>query len=276
MLAAETCKDHNYHVTQDTQSRHSGVGKRPNDMGSDFAESSLTLAKILVSENDEMKEGFTEGFILLEHCRHRTTEVPVLLTPISETQRLQQQTPSRLSAEVNTVAGGPIIRHRFTARNGLLLEVAEVVPVNELLEVRTLGNIPLQVIIPSAYLQNFGMIKGVPLWHTDPELAEFLQPEGNIAARRLYRRRGKLGDAAKASAPMILTFRPNTEPPSNVNLRFIRHELTKHIEARPSCFNGQALDHIAKFCKESTKSKKCGEPRSTKDCKGEALVKCAN
>ncbi|KAG0425458.1 hypothetical protein HPB47_027371 [Ixodes persulcatus] len=183
-----------------------------------------------------LNQGDLEGFILVEHRRHRTTGVPVLLTPTSETQRVQQQNPLRLSAEVNTVACGTIIRHRFTARGGLLLEVAEVASVNKLLQVRTLGNIPIQVAIPSAHLQNFGMIRGVPLWHTGTELAEFLQPEGVIAARRRYRRRGKPGGAAKASLRVILTFRSNTERPSKVNLGFTRHD----------------------------------------DCKGEAPVKCAN
>ncbi|KAG0422671.1 hypothetical protein HPB47_001530 [Ixodes persulcatus] len=249
-------------------------------MGGDSAESSSTPAKILAAENDKMEEGFTEGdlegFVLVEHRRHRTTGVPVLLTPTSETQRLQQQNPLRLSAEVNTAGGGPIIRHCFTARGGLLLKVAEVASVNKLLQIRTLGNIPIQVTIPSAYLQNFGMIKGVPLWHTDTELAEFLQPEGVIAAHHLYRRRGKPGDAAKASDRVILTFRPHTERPSKVNLGFTRHDVAEYIEAPPRCFNCQAFGHIAKSCKENTKRKKCGEPHSTKGCKGEAPVKCAD
>ncbi|KAG0420370.1 hypothetical protein HPB47_003542 [Ixodes persulcatus] len=86
------------------------------------------------------------------------------------------------------------------------------------MHVQTLGGIPVRVTIPTTNLQNFGLIKGVPLWYTDAQLAEFLQPEGVVAARRHYRRQGKPGDAATLSDRVVLTFRPNRERPSKVNL----------------------------------------------------------
>ena len=227
--------DHTYHVIQDNPSGYTSLGKRPNDTDGAFDESSLTPAKqpaaeIITMEQDST-EGDLEGFILVTHRRERTTGVPVLLTPADETQRLQQQNPLRLSTEVNMAAGGPILRHQFTARGGLLVEVAEVSSVNRLMQVNTLGGIPVQVTIPNTYLQNFGMIKGVPLWYTDAQLVECLQPEGVIAARRPYRRRGKPCQAAKPTDRVVLTFRSNTERPSKVNLGFTRHEVEEYIEA---------------------------------------------
>lgn len=272
--------DHSYHNNQDNQTGHASLGKRPTDINGDSAELSMTFAEQQAAEvitmDHESTEGDLEGFILVQHRRQRTTGVPVLLTPSNETQRLQQLNPLMLSTDVNTAAGGPIIRHQFTARGGLLVEVAEVSSVNKLMQVQTLGGIPVQVTIPTTYLQNFGLIKGVPLWYTDAQLAEFLQPEGVVAARRHYRRRGKPGDAATPSDRVVLTFRPNTERPSKVNLGFTRHEVAEYIEAPPRCYNCQALGHIAKYCKQSPKCKKCGEPHLTKDCKGEAPMKCAN
>lgn len=179
------------------------------------------------------------------------------------------------STDVNMAAGGPIIRHQFTAR-GSLVEVAEVSSVNKLMQVQTLGGIPVQVTIPTTYLQNFELIKGVPLWYTDAQLAEFLQPEGVVAARRPYRRRQKPGDAVTPSDRVVLTFRPNTERPLKVNLGFTRHEVAEYIKAPPRCYNCQALGHIATYCRKSPKCKTCGEPHFTKDCKGEAPTKCAN
>ncbi|KAG0432168.1 hypothetical protein HPB47_021090, partial [Ixodes persulcatus] len=83
-----------------------------------------------------------------------------------------------------------------------------------------------------------------PVWENDRTTwaaillnPEFLQLEGIIAARRLYRRPGKPGDAGKASDRVILTLRPNTERPSKVNLRFTRHDVAEYIEAPPRCFN---------------------------------------
>ncbi|KAG0410847.1 hypothetical protein HPB47_012029, partial [Ixodes persulcatus] len=107
-------------------------------------------------------------------------------------------------------------------RGGFLVEVADATSVNKLLQVRCLGDIPIQVTIPSAYLQNYGLIKAVPTWYTDGELREYLQPEG------------KPGDAASPSDRVVLTFRPNTERPTKVNLGFTRHEVVEYIEAPPS------------------------------------------
>lgn len=271
--------DHNYHVIQGNLTGTSALRKRPNDIDGDSPESSLTPAKVPAGANDAMDQGFTEGdlegFILVEHRRQRTSGVPVLLTPADKAHRLQQQNPLILSTQVNTAAGGPIIRHRFTAR-GVLVEVADATSVNKLLQVRCLGDIPIQATIPSAYLQNYGLIKAVPTWYTDAELRDYLQPEGVIAARRLYRRRGKPGDAASPSDRVVLTFRPNTERPTKVNLGFTRHEVVEYIEAPPRCFNCQALGHVAKYCKNTLKCKKCSEPHSTKDCVGGTPPKCAN
>ncbi|KAM7309944.1 hypothetical protein ISCGN_006916 [Ixodes scapularis] len=232
--------DHNYHVIQGNLTGTSALRKRPNDIDGDSPESSLTPAKVPAGANDAMDQGFTEGdlegFILVEHRRQRTSGVPVLLTPADKAHRLQQQNPLILSTQVNTAAGGPIIRHRFTARGGLLVEVADATSVNKLLQVRCLGDIPIQVNIPSAYLQNYGLIKAVPTWYTDAELRDYLQPEGVIAARRLYRRRGKPGDAASPSDRVVLTFRPNTERPTKVNLGFTRHEVVEYIEAPPRLY----------------------------------------
>ncbi|KAM7310819.1 protein RCC2 homolog isoform X2 [Ixodes scapularis] len=173
--------DHNYHVIQGNLTGTSALRKRPNDTDGDSPESSLTPAKVPAGANDAMDQGFTEGdlegFILVEHRRQRTSGVPVLLTPADKAHRLQQQNPLILSTQVNTAAGGPIIRHRFTARGGLLVEVADATSVNKLLQVRCLGDIPIQVTIPIAYLQNYGLIKAVPTWYTDAELRDYLEPE---------------------------------------------------------------------------------------------------
>ncbi|KAM7281180.1 hypothetical protein ISCGN_005680 [Ixodes scapularis] len=224
----------------------------------------------------ELIEGDLEGFVLVEHRRQRTTGIPVLFVPANEGHRLQHQNPLSLSAEVNAEAAAAIIRHRFTARGGLLVEVAETATVDRLLKVRCLGGVPVQATVPRTYLQNCGIIRGVPLWHTDAELATFLQQDGVIAARRLYRRRGKPGEAAQPTDKAVLTFRPNTERPCRISLGFTKHEVSEYIEAPTRCFKCQVLGHVAKYCKGDAKCKKCAQPHLTRDCPGETAVKCAN
>ncbi|KAG0425044.1 hypothetical protein HPB47_027764, partial [Ixodes persulcatus] len=60
-------------------------------------------------------------------------------------------------------------------------------------------------------MRNNGLVTGVQDWYSDSKLIEFVEP-AVIAARRLYQRRAKVGEAAKPT-DRVLTFRPNTERP---------------------------------------------------------------
>lgn len=224
---------------------------------------------------DEEKSDL-EGFILVTHRRQRTTGVPVLLTPVKDDQRLQKQNPLKLSEEIAAAADAPLVRHHFTARGGLLVDVADAATVNKLLKVRSLCGVAVQATIPKTYMRNNGLVTGVPDWYSDSELTEFLEPAGVIAARRLYQRRAKVGEVAKPTDRVVLTFRPNTERPVRVSLGFTMHEVCDYVEAPSRCFNCQALGHIAKYCKNAVKCKKCAGPHATKGCKGEDPVKCGN
>ncbi|KAG0421780.1 hypothetical protein HPB47_002374, partial [Ixodes persulcatus] len=112
-----------------------------------------------------------DDFILVEHRRKRSTGVPVLLTPKDETCRLQQQNPLHLSSAISAAAGGKLLRHHFTARGGLRVEVAEQ-----------------------------------EAWYSDAQLLDYLAPEGVIAVRRLFHRHGQPGAAAIATDKVLLTF----------------------------------------------------------------------
>ncbi|KAG0424143.1 hypothetical protein HPB47_000129 [Ixodes persulcatus] len=180
------------------------------DIGASEATSDSTM------HVDEEKS--LEGFILVTHRRHRTTGVPVLLTPVNDDQRLQKQNPLKLSEEIAAAADAPLVRHHFTARGGLLVDVADAATVNKLLKVGSLCGVAVQATIPKTYMRNNGLVTGVPDWYSDSELTEFLEPAGVIAARRLYQRRAKVGEAAKPTDRVVLTFRPNTERPVRVSL----------------------------------------------------------
>ncbi|KAG0435318.1 hypothetical protein HPB47_018565 [Ixodes persulcatus] len=194
-------RDHTYNATQDTQTGHSTLGKRRNDGDGEPADLLATPAKLQAPPGDSMEEdlieGDLEGFVLASHRRQRTTGIPVLLTPVNEEQRLQRQNPLTSSTEVNEAAAAAILRHRFTNRGGLMVEVAETTTEDRLLKLRLLGGVPVKATVPRTYLQNGGLVKGVPLWHTDADMTSFLQQDGVIAARRLYRRQGKSGEAAQ-------------------------------------------------------------------------------
>ncbi|KAG0427253.1 hypothetical protein HPB47_025671, partial [Ixodes persulcatus] len=135
-------KDHSYHANQETQPGRLNLGKRHSDGDNNSPEASSTPAKLQASQNDDMEQEFTEGdleaFVLIEHRRQRTTGIPVLLAPVNE-ERLQKQNPLSLSTEVNQAAAAVILRHRFTNKGGLLVEVAEAATVDRLLKLRSLG-----------------------------------------------------------------------------------------------------------------------------------------
>ncbi|KAG0439735.1 hypothetical protein HPB47_016548, partial [Ixodes persulcatus] len=157
-------RDHTYNATQDTQTGHSTLGKRRNDGDSEPADLLATPAKLQAPPGDSMEEdlieGDLEGFVLASHRRQRTTGIPVLLTPVNEEHRLQRQSPLTLSTEVNEAAAAAILRHRFTNRGGLMVEVAETTTVDRLLKLRLLGGVPVKATVPRTYLQNGGLVKG--------------------------------------------------------------------------------------------------------------------
>lgn len=255
-------------------------GKRRFDDQDDFVQPETTPAKLYIKNGDARKEPQADddddGFTLVQHRRKRTTGIPVLLTPTQESSRLQHLNPLKLSEELKAAAGATFVRHRFTAKGGLLVDVTEPATVNRLLKIHSIGEIAVLATIPKAYMQNNGLIEGVPDWYSNSQLTEFLGPIGVIAARRLYQRYGKPGEAAKPTDRVVITFRPNTERPTKVSLGFTRHEVIDYVEAPPRCFNCQALGHVAKYCKENAKCKHCSGTHSTKDCKGESPVKCSN
>ncbi|KAG0426926.1 hypothetical protein HPB47_025993 [Ixodes persulcatus] len=138
VLTEETAeKDHAYHIIPPSQRPYAPV-KRRLDTTDDSTSQESTPAKVLLSNCDSMDasqaEGDDEGFILVEHRRKRTTGIPVLFTPTQEERRLQQLNPLKLNDEVRAAAGAPFVRHRFTARGGLLVDVAEPATVNRLLK----------------------------------------------------------------------------------------------------------------------------------------------
>ncbi|KAG0436732.1 hypothetical protein HPB47_017780, partial [Ixodes persulcatus] len=91
---------------------------------------------------------------------------------------------------VNEAAAAAILRHRFTNKGGLMVEVAETTTVDRLLKLRLLGWVPVKATVPRTYLQNGGLVKAVPLWDTDANITSYLQQDGGFAACRLYRRQG--------------------------------------------------------------------------------------
>lgn len=100
--------------------------------------------------------------IQLEHRRERTTRISVLSTPTQEGSRLQHVSLLKLNEEVKATAGVLFVRHRFSARGRLLVDVAEPATVSRELKARFLEEFPILATIPKAYMQDNGLIKGVP------------------------------------------------------------------------------------------------------------------
>lgn len=279
-----------------TDSKASGSRKRPKlesqrDSDSDD-DASSTADTVIDLENaaermselqndvdEDITDDANDGFKLVSHRKKRSTGVPVLLQPATEAngKSLQRLNPIILSKAVAEAAGAAPLRHRFTDRGGLLLDVETEVQVNRLLQCVSICGIPIETKIPGTYQRTTGLVKGVPKWYTDAELLDFLAQQGITYARRLVQHRKGPGGEIKVypTDRVVLSFAPNSERPAKVNLGFTIHEVIDHIEAPSRCFKCQRYGHIAKFCRSDARCKYCGGPHEHKNCKEESR-KCAN
>lgn len=234
-----------------------------------------------VQDIDDMDQGQPNdeneaGFKLVSHRKKRPTGVPVLLQP-APGRRLQELNPLTLSKAVCDTMGESPVRHRFTSRGGLLIDVKSEDAVNKLLKCKALCEVNIKPTIPSAYTKNTGIIKGVPKWHTDADILEFLAGQGVIFARRIrYRGRDADEQVLRDTDKVVLTFKPNSERPTKINLGFTRHEVEEYIETPPRCYKCQRPGHVAKYCQNEERCKRCSGPHDIKQCRPENSQKCAN
>ncbi|KAG0437268.1 hypothetical protein HPB47_017521 [Ixodes persulcatus] len=156
----------------------------------------------------------TDELTVVTHRRNRTTGIPVLLLPGTEGFKLQNVNPLHLSIH----------------KEGLLVDIAEESAVKWLLKVTELCGVAIKAPLPRAYTQNKGLIKGIPRWYTVERLAEYLQPQGVAAVRRLYQRNGITTETTQTDR-VVLSFRPNSERPSETSdVRFVgEYRLTKGV-----------------------------------------------
>ncbi|KAG0409758.1 hypothetical protein HPB47_013141, partial [Ixodes persulcatus] len=149
-----------------------------------------------------------EGIQLL-----RTITTTLRMRWTTDGSKLQNVNPLHLSVDVTKAAGGKILHYIFTQKGGLLVDVAEEAAVKRLLKVTELCGVAIKASFPRAYTQNKGLIKGIPRRYTVEQLAEYLQPQGVVALRRLYRRNGITTETTPTDR-VVLSFRPNSERPS--------------------------------------------------------------
>lgn len=125
-------------------------------------------------------------------------------------------------------------------------------------------------------MQNTCIIKGIPKRYTEEDLLDYLRPQGVLHVRRIVRRTGSSVDDWKTtpSDAVVLSFAPNTERPTTINLGFTRHATADYTETPPRCLKCQRFGHVAKFCKEDQRCKRRAGPHDFKQCK--ANFTCAN
>lgn len=224
----------------------------------------------------EMTDVDEEGFKVVSHRKKRSVGIPVLVSPAKSDQGLSKVNPIVLFSAFKTLLGKAPIRSRFTAQGALLLDVETEKKVNVLLRSDQVGGIAISARLPHSYVQNTCIIKGVPKWYTEEDLLEYLRPQGVLHVRRILRRRDSSVNEWKTtpSDAVVLSFAPNTERPTTINLGFTRHETADYTETPPRCFKCQRFGHVAKSCRGDQRCKRCGGPHDFRKCT--AGFTCAN
>lgn len=98
-----------------------------------------------VANMDDIEDN--DGFKIVTHRKKRPNGVPILLQPTAG-HRLQSANPIILNGIAAKAAGSSNLKHRFTSRGGLLINVETEQQATQLLNCETLGEIPIMTTVP--------------------------------------------------------------------------------------------------------------------------------
>lgn len=230
------------------------------------------------SEDDHEVENRTDGVCLSGRGNDgQVFGIPVVFKAIGTTRTFWNIRASQVSREIEEVVGDVVINQKINRAGFLCVNVATAGDAVKLLNLKTLGGVEVETVIPSMYLRHEAKIRGVPYHFTNEELARYFAHAGVVSARRQLTVK-RLHDGSFEEYPrssVVLAFKPDATLPRMLELGPDRFIVEEYIEAPMQCFKCLRFGHTARNCVSVSRCKNCGARYCQEECERKTPL-CAN
>lgn len=230
------------------------------------------------SEDDHEVENSTDGVCLSGRGNDgQVFGIPVVFKAIGTTRTFWNIRASQVSREIEEAVGDNVINQKINRAGFLCVNVATAGDAVKLLNLRKLGGVDVETVIPSMYLRHEAKIRGVPYHFTNEQLTQYFSHAGVVSARRQLTVK-RLHDGSFEEYPrssVVLAFKPDATLPKTLELGPDRFIVEEYIEAPMQCFKCLRFGHTARNCVSVSRCKNCGARYCQEECERKTPL-CAN
>ena len=206
----------------------------------------------------------------------------VLIIPLDKSKLLNKVNPVSIAKSINKCIGNSEVQIK-PVRNGILVTCRNSKQKRSLLNIDTIGNIPVK----AQEIQNQvrGVIYGVPVEMNDEEIINELKSQKVVEAKRMKKK--NTSNVKKTDQEITGTEQCNYIPLRCVILSFDRKSLPEfvtmcyqsfqvkqYIPPVIRCYRCQNFGHSITQCRGNTRCVRCGGKRSFQDCEQKDTPKC--
>lgn len=187
--------------------------------------------------------------------------IPLLISLEDETITAWDLDPKAVEEAVRSVGGNEgVITVKITATGCFVVHVRDSATTLKLQRMKTLLGAAVDVRLSTWYTRNMAKIRTVPLYVTDGEMLEELEPAGVMSARRAvsYTRLDNGTCLESPKSTVILVFAPEvTELPTTVTIDGDRYKVEACQRTAMQCMNCFGFGHQARRCQSAVRCKLC-------------------
>ena len=190
------------------------------------------------------------------------------IAPIQASKNLSKINPLKISKELNRLCG--VLKYMKKVGRSLVAACHNSRQAQQLREVTRLCDIDVKVTEGSPLDTARGVIMGVELDITEPELLEELSDIVSKVKRMTKKIDGKI----QPIGAVILDFK--NKLPAHIFLGYEKKKVSEYHPPVQRCFNCQRYGHSAGRCNAKPRCARCGQNHKWEDCPNRATPKCAN
>lgn len=195
----------------------------------------------------------------------------VVIIHATNAVKLALKNPITIQKLIQNASGSPVSDIKPLRNGDLLVKCLDRPHMNQLLELKKLGDFPVNCKIPISETSSVGVIYGVCPDLTDEEIKNEISSQG---VKTFYHLKSKNYTGTNTRPTTLKLIFLSKELPKYVQIGFKKYRIKPFIPPPIRCYNCNRWGHISKDCKGHKKCVKCGENHDRSECENEP--KCGN